>query len=333
MSRETFDVAIVGGGPAGCAAALTLLCYSKLHVVVIERSDYGGWRVGETLSPGVRPLLRYLDATSIIEDDGHLTNYGTAASWGSDDTVSRDFLFVAAGEGRHLDRARFDRSLAQLVPERGGTLMTGHTYESANVDARYVIDASGRHASFARARGARVIAHDNLMGIVAIVASEEGHGGGTFVKAEPDGWWYSARLPENRTVIAFMSDADIIREQRLHDAAVFQSRIGGVEILHGPTACPAQSQILDKPYGDGWIAAGEAAIAFDPLSSMGIGYALASGIEAARVAASSLNGGDGAPAYAADIASHFQSYLARKREYYAIEQRWRDRPFWARRQA
>ena len=341
MNGEAFDVAIIGGGPAGCAAALTLLRYSKLRVVVIERSDYEGWRVGETLSPGVRPLLRYLDATSILEDDGHLTNYGTAASWGSDDTVSRDFLFVAAGEGRHLDRARFDRSLAQLVRERGGTVMTGHTYESANAAARYVIDASGRHASFARSRGARVIAHDNLMGIVAIVASAHGYDGGTLVEAVPDGWWYSARLPGNRAVVAFMSDADIIREQKLHEkpellrqlasSHATRARIGDAEILHGPTACPAQSQILDKPYGDGWIAAGEAAIAFDPLSSMGIGYAITSGIEAARVAASSLNGGDGAPAYAADVAAHFQSYLARKREYYAIEQRWRDRPFWARR--
>ena len=333
LSSEIFDVAIIGGGPAGCAAALTLLRYSKLRVVVIERSEYDGWRVGETLSPGVRPLLRYLDATSIIEDDGHLTNYGTAASWGSDDTVSRDFLFVAAGEGRHLDRARFDRSLAQLVRERGGTLMTGCTWESAGVDARYVIDASGRHASFARSRGARVIAHDNLTGIVAIVANENVYTGGTLVKAAPDGWWYTARLPENRAVVAFMSDADIIREQRLHDAAVFQSHIGVEKIIHGPTVCPAQSQILDKPYGEGWIAAGEAAVAFDPLSSMGIGYAISSGVEAARVAASSLNGGDGAPGYAADVSAHFQSYLARKREYYLIEHRWRDHAFWQRRQA
>ncbi|HEY2094677.1 MAG TPA: FAD-dependent oxidoreductase [Thermoanaerobaculia bacterium] len=346
MSAGTFDVAIIGGGPAGCAAALTLLRYSKLRVVVIERGDYEGWRVGETLSPGVRPLLRYLDATSIIDDDGHLTNYGTAASWGGDDTVSRDFLFVAAGEGRHLDRARFDRSLAALVRERGGTVMTSCTYETANVDARYVIDASGRHAAFARARGARVIAHDNLTGVVAIVASQHGYDGGTLVGAAPDGWWYSARLPEDRAVVAFMSDADVVREGRLHETSEFLRLLDTSRstrerlcvapphrIVHGPIVCPAQSQLLDKPYGDGWIAAGEAAIAFDPLSSMGIGYALTSGIEAARVAASSLSGGDGAPAYAADVAAHFQSYLARKREYYSIEQRWRERPFWARRHA
>jgi 2-polyprenyl-6-methoxyphenol hydroxylase-like FAD-dependent oxidoreductase len=61
-----FDVAIIGGGPAGSAAALTLLRYSKLRPVILERSSYDVWRVGETLSPGVFPLLNYLGACSPI---------------------------------------------------------------------------------------------------------------------------------------------------------------------------------------------------------------------------------------------------------------------------
>jgi flavin-dependent dehydrogenase len=205
--------------------------------------------------------------------------------------------------------------------------------------ARFVIDASGRHAAFARRRGARVIAHDNLMGLVAIVAGKQAYDGGTLIEAVPDGWWYSARLPDDRTVVAFMSDIDIIREQHLHETSAWlrlldqtnatRARIGDVEILREPSACPAQSQMLEPPFGDGWIAAGEAAVAFDPLSSMGIGYALTSGIEAARFAAAGVK----ADSYAADVASHFEAYLKRRREYYCIEQRWSDRPFWERRQA
>jgi flavin-dependent dehydrogenase len=202
-----------------------------------------------------------------------------------------------------------------------------------------VIDASGRRATFARRQDARVISHDNLTGIVAIVSGKRGYDGGTLVEAAPDGWWYSARLPEDRAVVAFMSDADIIREQRLHETSAWlrlldqthatRARIGDAEIIRPPAACPAQSQMLDCPFGDGWIAAGEAAIAFDPLSSMGIGYAITSGIEAARVAAA----GAGGKMYADDVAAHFNAYLARRREYYQLEQRWSDRPFWQRRHA
>jgi len=92
--------------------------------------------------------------------------------------------------------------------------------------------------------------------------------------------------------------------------------------------------MLDSPCGERWIAAGEAAVGFDPLSSMGIGYALLSGIEAARAVAAAL-GGQGAAltVYAASIAQHYDSYRLQQRAYYQMEQRWPDAPFWARRHA
>jgi flavin-dependent dehydrogenase len=78
--------------------------------------------------------------------------------------------------------------------------------------------------------------------------------------------------------------------------------------------------------------AGEAAVTFDLLASMGIGCALLTGIEAGRVASNVLSGsGRMAPAYAAGVASHFARYLDLRAAYYSREQRWRDQPFWRRR--
>jgi len=352
------DVAIIGGGPAGCAAALTLLRYTRMRVAVIERSAYDRWRVGETLSPGVQPLLAYLDATSTLDAEGQLRNYGTAAAWGGSDVVSRDFLFVAAGEGWHLDRARFDRGLASLVRARGGDLRSECVVDEETHDgtmwslalsdgtsmrAKFVIDCSGRHAAFARRRGARAELVDNLTGVVAIFAAAS-NAHGTLVEAVADGWWYSAQLPGERLVVALMTDADAIREQQFHDAGAWRAvldathatraRADGALMLQAPQVCPAQSQILQPLFGEAWAAAGEAAVAFDPLSSMGIGYALASGIQAARLAATAVNGHvpDGAT-YAEDVRNHFDAYLARRRDYYRVEQRWNDRPFWQRRQS
>lgn len=345
MAGRDFDVAILGGGPAGSAAALTLLRYSRLRVALFERGDYSGPRAGETLAPAAQPLLRYLDATPVLEDEGQLRNYGTAAAWGSSDVVSRDFLFVGAGEGWHLDRARFDRALAILVRERGGTLETNCTIDADDLAARagFVIDATGRHATFARRRGAGVRQDDNLTGVVGIFHGTTASGG-TLVEAVRDGWWYSAQLPDAQIVVAFMSDADIIRETRLHDPAAWlaaldetratRNRVAAASLVHTPTAHPAQSQLLQPLYGENWIAAGEAAVAFDPLSSMGIGYALASGIQAARLAAVAVSGHDPQlHLYAEDVAGHYTSYLARKRDYYEIEGRWKEREFWKRRRS
>ena len=340
-----FDVAIIGGGPAGSAAALTLLRYSKLRPVILERSSYDVWRVGETLSPGVFPLLTYLGAEAVLTDRGQRRAYATSAAWGSADVVSRDFLFTGGGDAWHLDRAQFDLSLAQLVIDRGGTVLTGTPLMAETLEslaAKYIIDATGRHAAFARSRGAHAIAEDTLTGLVAVFEGGPDQHTATLVEAVEDGWWYSARLPQNRIVVAFMTDADIVRAGRLHEretwlarldqTAPTRKRVADAQLEHGPIACPAHSQILDPVAGDGWIAAGEAAVGFDPLSSMGIGYAMASGIQAARIAASTL-GGDKqhAQLFASDVRKHYDAYLARRQAYYAIEKRWPESPFWRRR--
>ena len=358
-----FDVAIVGGGPAGTAAALTLLRYSKLRPVVIERSHYDGWRVGETLSPGVLPLLTYLGAEDVLAGQGQRRAYATSAAWGGPDVVSRDFLFTGGGDAWHLDRTRFDASLAGLVEERGGVVLRGVTCSVGlrptsgggnegrpearttpeQLGARFVIDASGRTAAFARSHGAHSRVDDHLTGLVAVFEGGADETS-TLVEAVENGWWYSARLPDDRTVVAFMTDADVVRSERLHEEDAWLEQLGatrstrlrivGAKLVHGPAVCPAHSHLLDPVAGDGWVAAGEAAAGFDPLSSMGIGYALATGIQAARVASSTLGGDAGhARLFAADIARHYQAYLERRRAYYLVEKRWQDSPFWARRQA
>lgn len=347
-----YDVAIIGGGPAGSAAALTLLKYTKLRPVVIERSSYDGWRVGETLSPGVLPLLQYLGAENVLLEQGQRRAYATAAAWGSSDVVSRDFLYTGGGDAWHLDRNRFDAGLAELVTERGGAVLKTtalHKVEprwtiNGEITSRFVIDATGRHAAFARTQGAHATSDDHLTGLVALFEGGQDAQTATLVEAVEDGWWYSARLPEHRTVVAFMTDADVVRAGHLHEQEAWLERLGdtrptrlrivNAKLIHGPVACPAHSQILDPVAGDGWLAAGEAAVGFDPLSSMGIGYAITSGIQAARVAASTLAGNaEHARLYASDVAKHYRAYLARRQAYYQIEKRWPESPFWARRHA
>jgi len=344
------DVAIVGGGPAGTAAALTLLRYSKLRPVVIERSSYDEWRVGETLAPGVLPLLDYLDARAVV--DPELRAYGTRAAWGSSNVVSRAFLFTGAGDAWHLDRRRFDAALASLVRERGGTVLTNTVIESiderrmlrlsngSTIAAPFVIDASGRHAAFARMQGARADIVDHLTGVVGIFDGDaDGDDAATLVESFEDGWWYSARLPGGGFVAALMTDADIIRERRLYERDEWHEQLARTRatrlraephtLARDPIVCPANSQIANPVAGDGWVAAGDAAVSFDPLSSMGIGYAIASGIQAARVAASPSPAM--LDAYAADVRRHFAAYLSRRAEYYAIEQRWPESAFCKRR--
>jgi hypothetical protein len=65
--------------PGGAALALTLLRYSARSVIVVERSSYSEWRIGETLPPGVAGLLAWLGAAEVLAAQRHLPSAGTAA--------------------------------------------------------------------------------------------------------------------------------------------------------------------------------------------------------------------------------------------------------------
>jgi len=178
------DVAIVGGGPAGTAAALTLLKHSSLSVAVVEKSYDTQMRVGETVSPGLQPLLDYLGVWEAFTADEHLPAYGTSAAWGSSDLLSRDFLFTGRGHGWLLDRRRFDLMLATEVVKRGGRLFTEvrlaafareatgrwqlsiarQDQEPIELMARFIIDASGKRALLAQRFGGRKQVLDHLTG-------------------------------------------------------------------------------------------------------------------------------------------------------------------------
>jgi flavin-dependent dehydrogenase len=99
-----------------------------------------------------------------------------------------------------------------------------------------------------------------------------------------------------------------------------------------PQAVPAGTSRLRRPAGHDWIAAGDAALASDPLSGAGLEQALVGGLGAARACEGMLAGHAGAAdAYAAASETAWHDMLAARAEAYARETRWPWSPFWARR--
>lgn len=362
---ERYDVAVLGGGPAGTGTALALRRHDpSLSVVLVESSDYGSVRIGESLPPPTRKLLEHLGVWGAFSAQGHDTSYGTAAAWGGDEPHDNEFIFHTYREGWHLDRARFDAMLAEGAGAEGAACWTGCAFldahrsdgdswrlelrrngSSVDLEARFVIDATGRRAAFARRRGVGREVFDDLLGLYVFFRLEDGAqlaAARTLVEAWEEGWWYSARLPDDQLVIACMSDADRIAELGLREAgpwleAVEASRhtrglLEGAERLQGPTCHPAQSQVLDRIVGRNWLTVGDASCTYDPLSSQGIFKALRFAIWAAYATSDHLQGKAGAlEKYARLVERDFEGYLDSRATYYRQETRWSSSPFWRRR--
>jgi flavin-dependent dehydrogenase len=334
------DVAIAGGGPAGCATALSLRAHApSLRVVLVEASGYDSVRIGETLPPLARPLLEHLGVWEAFCAQGHREVFGTAAAWGGATPLPNDFLFATAGNGWHLDRNAFDRMLATEAERRGVRLSLHTRWEESRRAARFVVDATGT-AQLARRRGARFVAVDRLVGFTRFFASDLCADPRTLVEAFADGWWYTAGLPDGGRVAACLTDAPLARRMRLADAGEWNGRLAAMPVIgamlrgacpRGPVVVrPAQSRHLAPVAGDDWLAVGDAAAGFDPLSSQGIAKALRSGIFASYAIGDLLTRGDdtGLRRYRRFVRAELASYLAARAKHYRAEGRWAGKEFW-----
>jgi hypothetical protein len=139
-----------------------------------------------------------------------------------------------------------------------------------------------------------------------------------------------------------MTDADELQAHKLHEESSFLQLLArstytyiqteNADLDCRPCIFAAGTQTIDPCIGSDWVAVGDAACAFDPLSSLGIGHALASGIQGARIVEERLRGSEElALAYPADVQRHLQAFLSQQQRVYAMERRWPGMPFWARR--
>jgi len=210
--------------------------------------------------------------------------------------------------------------------------------------AKFLVDATGRASMLARRRCARRIFYDRLVGVAVFFSTQAGNplGDYTFVEAVEDGWWYSALLPNSRVVVAYMTDADLNArgsdrpiqywQKQLDKTIHTKALVDSCALESGPFIVAANSSKLNTLFGKNWLAVGDAAMAFDPLSSQGVYKALESGIRAARAIRSYFGGDDIAlRIYAGEMEESFDHYLLMKSKYYATERRWPRSTFWRRR--
>ena len=363
MRSHDTDILVVGAGVAGCAAALVL---GEHHsVTLVDRVEALVPRIGESLPGAATPLLHRLGLLERFETAGHRHSLGKASAWGSKLLVRRDSFTDPAGPGWCLDRVRFDTMLRDAARERGVRLMApasliGLTRQSDGtggwhallrsadadiaLDTRFVVLAHGRSAPPAALDPPlKVQASDRLVcRFVRMPSSSPAtmQTGFSVIEAVQEGWWYQTTLPDGQRLFAYHTDADLPSARQACHAEGFAALLHATHALDVAPIPPdvpigrasARSQRPDRPCGTDWCAVGDASCAFDPLSSQGLFHALYTGVRGAEAAIVAMRGDNRAlAAYGGRVAQITDAYSRNLRRFYALETRFRDNPFWARR--
>lgn len=370
MSQAPYDggaheVAVVGGGIAGAAACLQLGQAGIQALWLVPPSTDGRERFGESLAPAARPILSKLGLGDLLCSEKHRSSNSLFSSWGSEALVERHASVSLEGPGLVVDRDAFEQDLEAAALETGSIRaiptalrnlrMEGDSWclelaDGTTQTARVAIDATGRSAVVGR-RLARRIHHDQLVAAVAIVTQRPTTilpTPTTLIEAMPDGWLYAALLPDRRLSLAYFSDPDLLPRGLSRDVTTWQHLLAGsihvsrwiedadFEIERPPRLTPAGVACLDRcaseRFGGGWLAVGDAAASFDPLSSHGMTTALWTGVRGAKAAQAWLSGDHTeVQEYAQEVSRGVDRFLTDRTGVYGRESRFAKRPFWQRR--
>jgi len=319
------DVVVVGGGPAGSAAA-TVLADGGARVALFEREVFPRFHVGESLMPATMLLLDRLGARDAVERAGFQVKYG-ASFHDVAQGRSQTFYFLPdmpwPSYAFQVPRAEFDTVLLDNARKHGVEVFQPAAADGADFDAdgvtvrvsgaaapavraRLLIDASGRDG-FLAARGGRRERIPNL-GKVALFAHFRGAArapgraeGNIRIYVADRGWFWWIPLAGDVTSVGAVLHARTARQwdgatDELFDTVIracpaVEGQLAGAERIT-PVHRAANFAYRNSPVvGDRFVAVGDAVTFVDPIFSGGVFIALHSGVLAAEAGLAALADG------------------------------------------
>ena len=319
MGSSTYDVAIIGGGPAGSTAA-ALLAQAGRRVILFEREKFPRFHIGESLLPFSMKAFTRLGLHEKFSRAGFIKKYGGeiigACSENGTKFYFKDGYRSQTDHAYQVTRGDFDKVLLDHARESGA-----HVHEQTAVDgidfshdgiqlgvrsdgsfrsvrARYLVDASGRNSVLGRQFKIKKT-YDHLQKL-SIFAHYEGvwrrdgiDGTLTVLVRAVDRWFWLIPLTAERTSVGMVLDSETFRkskvspedflEQALAEQPTIAKRMTNARRVTKVYLEADFSYRSARLYGDRWLLTGDAAGFIDPIFSSGVFLAVFSGEKCADV--------------------------------------------------
>ena len=308
-----YDVAIIGGGPAGSTAA-ALLALASRRVIVFEREKFPRFHIGESLLPFSMKAFTRLGLHEKFSRAGFMKKFGGeivgACSESGTKFYFKDGYRSQTDHAYQVTRGDFDKVLLDHAVECGAEVHEetsvdqvefsndevelGIKYNGSfhSIRARYVIDASGRTSVLGRKfKIKKTYDHLQKLSIFAhydgVWRAEGIDGTLTVLIRAIDRWFWLIPLSAERTSVGVVLDSEAFRNSKLRAEDFLEQALSEQPIIaKRMTDARRVSQVYveadfsyrsERLHGDRWLLAGDAAGFIDPIFSSGVFLAVFSG--------------------------------------------------------
>jgi flavin-dependent dehydrogenase len=356
------DVLIVGDGIAGLTLSFLLEKKEIDHVLLHRNGIQMENALGETLPPSAIPFLHRHELLELFEQHAVQKMYGYHAWWGGNQVNDHNFFTQSpSAYGIKLDKQGLLTDLARsqqkyrVVYDKNFEMQFGHTcgmvvFDQASLSQtlnfKLLVDATGRKRAVLNKLGVTIDEYDHLTAFSCHL-SRFNHPRLThtvYTETFPDGWGIVSALNKDVQVMTLYTDRAVAKQRGFSNYTNWPEILEQTNYLRHFLTGDEQTKVrgylanTSKPNrvaGENWLAVGDAAIAFDPLSSHGITNAVYTAIRAAIAIEKKVKGADSDQfkIYAADLEVIFKQYMQIKNHLYRQEQRWTGSDFWAARQS